>query len=482
MVGEKTVEIRETRLKTILNFDGDAKSLQAASKDNSLRNGKIQFSQCGNCQEGCALGRVYSVRDTAVVSHSPIGCYGAIAGRYLNGRQVARARGREEFVHQAICTNIQEKDTIYGAVEKLKGAVREANRRYNPKIIYIATSCASGIVGDDVHGTAEEMSKELGKKVVAMECEGFKSKIWSTGFDVGHNAVLNTAVEPPKTTRKDVVNIFNFSGSDTFTPLLGLIGVRPSYLTEQATLDQLAVISESACSASICETLSTFPADRLEKRYGVPQVKAPSPYGIEWTDRWMREIAKYTGKEDIIDEVIEKEHKRIEPELKEMQKFFKGKKVYIFSGCSYAHNMASVCHNLGLEIVGITTYHHDQEYDNPEINSLDYMIDTVGNVPNYTICNKQPYQVIKFIKKLQPDFLIVRHETLTVLGYKLGIPSIMEGDSNKCVGYEGVLDLGRRIKTILKTKKLFDNIASHVEFPYTDWWMDEARDPFYFCN
>ncbi|MBR1893530.1 MAG: nitrogenase, partial [Lachnospiraceae bacterium] len=411
-----------------------------------------------------------------------IGCYGCISGRYLGGRQVAKARGRDEFTHQAICTNIDEKDTIYGGVEKLKNTIREANIRYDPKIIYVTTSCASSIVGDDVQSVADEMSNELGKKVIAMECEGFKSKVWSTGFDVGHNAVLRSAVEPPKKKQMDLVNIFNFSGSDTFTPFLGLLGLRPNYLTEQSTLPQLAEISEAACSASICETLATYPAKKLEELYGVPQIKAPAPYGIEWCDSWLREIASVCGKEDIVEEVIESEHKRIEPELKELREFFKGKKVYIFSGCSYAHNMASVCRDLGLDIIGITTYHHDQEYDNPDISSIDDLVDTIGDIPNYTICNKQPYQVIKFLKNLNPDFLIVRHESLTVLGYKLGIPSIMEGDSNKCVGYEGVLDLGRRIKTILQTRKLFKNYADHVEFPYTDWWMKDDTDPFYFVS
>lgn len=481
-MAENNVAIRETRLQTVLTYNGDAKSLEKDASEGKLKIGKFKFSQCGNCQEGCALGRVYQVRDTAVVSHSPIGCYGNIHVRYLDGRQVAKVRGRDEFEHHAICSNIQEKDTIYGGVEKLKAAIREADKRYNPKIIYVTTSCASGIVGDDVKSVAEEMTDELGKQVVPMECEGFKSRVWSTGFDIGHNAVLQSTVFPPKKRQMDLVNIFNFSGLDTFGPLLNIIGLRPNYLTEQATLEQLAEISEAACSASICETLATYPAHVLEKKYGVPQVKGPSPYGIEWTDAWLREVASLTGKSDIVEEAIEREHKRIEPELNELRQFFKGKKVYIFSGCSYAHNMASVCNDLGIEVIGITTYHHDQVYDNPEINTLKYMVDTVGNVPNYTICNKQPYQVIKFLKNLDPDLLIVRHETLTVLGYKLGIPSIMEGDSNKCVGYDGVLDLGRRIRNILKTKKLFTNIAEHTEFPYTDWWMDDSVDPFYFVN
>ena len=476
------VEIRENRLHTILTYNGDAKGLVEGSANKEFKIGRFKFSQCGNCQEGCAFMQLYSITDAAVVSHSPIGCYANVSARWQGSVNVAKVRGKNSFEHHAICTNIQETDTIYGGANKLRRVVKEAYKRYNPKVIYITTSCASGIVGDDVQSVAEEMRAELGIPVYAVECEGFKSRIWSTGFDAAFNGVLHTAVSKPKKKQEDLVNIFNFSGVASFTPLLKTINLRPNYMIETRTVDELSTMSEAACSATICETLATFVGDTLEKLYGVPQVKGPAPYGIQWTDRWLREVASLTGRQDIVDEAIEKEHKRIEADLNELREFFKGKKVYIFSGASYAHNMASVCHDLGLEVIGITTYHHDQQYDTKEINTVKYLLETVGNVPNYTICNKQPYQVIRFLSKLNPDFLIVRHEALTVLGYKLGIPSIMEGDSNKCVGYNGIIDLGRRIQKILKTKKLYKNIADHVKFPYSDWWLNEETSPFHFVE
>lgn len=137
---------------------------------------------------------------------------------------------------------------------------------------------------------------------------------------------------------------------------------------------------------------------------------------------------------------------------------------------------------MGLEIVGITTYHHDKKYDNSEINTAKYLVEAAGNIPNVTVCNKQPYQVVKLLKKYKPDFLLVRHPGLAVLGFKLGIPAIMENDSSKAVGYNGILDLGRRIKRTMKNAKLYQNFARHTEFPYTDWWLDESTDPFYFVE
>ena len=43
----------------------------------------------------------------------------------------------------------------------MRRSVRDAYIRYNPKVIYITTSCASGIIGDDVHSVADEM-KDVG--------------------------------------------------------------------------------------------------------------------------------------------------------------------------------------------------------------------------------------------------------------------------------------------------------------------------------
>lgn len=478
----KSVEIREKRLQTILTYNGDMKGLVEGSEKNTLKIGKLKFSQCGNCQQGCALMQIYSIWDAAVVSHAPIGCYAGVSVRYLGNNVVSQMRGNRPFYHYGICTNIQESDTIYGGANKLREAVQEAYNRYKPKIVYITTSCASGIIGDDVHAVAEEMSKKLGIPVFAVECEGFKSRIWSTGFDASFNGVLNAAVKPPKKKQKDLVNIFNFNGIDSFSPLLKTIGLRANYLIETRSVEELSQMTEAACSSTICETLATFIGDKLEELYGVPQVKAPSPYGLTWTDRWLRAVASLTGKESIVEAAIQSEHDRIAPELNELREFFKGKKAYVLAGDAFAHNLASVAHDLGLEVIGITTFHHDKKYDNPKINTAKYVAENIGNVPNVSVCNKQPYQVVKILKKLKPDVLLVRHPGLAVLGFKLGIPAIMENDSDKAVGYNGVLDLGRRIKRSMITAKLYKSFAKHTNFPYTDWWLEESTDPFNFVE
>ncbi len=473
-------EIRERRLNAILSYNGTAKDLLEKSGKGEIKCLGRLYGQCSDCQEGCATSMASYVRGGAVVAHSPIGCFAGDAIRDNAGKAVSAARGLGEFNNSTICTNILEKDTVYGGAEKLRKAIFEINKRQNPSVIFVTTSCASGIIGDDVESVCEECADELDKPVVPISCEGFKSKVWSTGFDATFHGILKYIVKPPKQRQSDLVNIFNFEGADTFTPLLAKLNLRTNYMVPLATKEQLERLSEAACSAQICETLATYIAHGLEQEYGVVEVKAPAPYGINWTDQWLREIARITDRTDLVEAVIAKEHERIETDLAEIKEKLAGKTVYIIAGDAYTHNLANAVKDLGLKIAGISALHHDQKSDSDEVNTLGDLVESAGDIDNFTVCNKQPYQLVKLIKKVNPDFLIIRHQGLTELGYKLGIPTIFEGDANYTVGYDGVIRLGNRLWEAYITRKFIQNVAEHTTLPYTDWWLNEQDDPFYY--
>ncbi len=473
-------EIRERRLGAVLSYNGTASDLNEKSKAGSLKCLGRTYGQCSDCQEGCAVSMCSYVRGGAVVSHAPIGCFANDQVRDNAGRAVSAARGLGDFSNATICTNISEKDTVYGGTEKLRKAILEIYKRQNPTVIFVTSSCASGIIGDDIGMITDEMTDELGIPVVPISCEGFKSKVWSTGFDATFHGILKYLVKPAEKKQPDLVNIFNFEGTDTFSPLLAKLGLRVQYVVPLATREQLEKLSEAACSAQICETLATYIAHGLEEHFGVPEVKAPAPYGINWTDEWLRGIASLTGKSDVVDEVIESEHQQIAPELEELKKKLSGKKVYVIAGDAYTHNLANAVKDLGLEVAGVTALHHDQRSDSDEVNTLNSLVNSIGEIRNFNVCNKQPYELVKLLKNANPDYLIVRHQGLTVLGYKLGIPTIFEGDANYTIGYDGVIRLGNRLWEAYQTRKFNETIAAHSQFPYTDWWLNEVEDPYYF--
>lgn len=474
------VEPREQRLRSILSFHGKASELYEKSLGCKIKMQGRTFNQCGSCASACAFVLNSIILDAAVVNHAPIGCAGDFSG-FNNGRhQGTIHRNLKSDNIKAISTNLEEKDTIYGGDEKLRKGIREARERFNPKAIFVNTSCASGIIGEDIESVADELEEELGIPIVPIYCEGFKSKIWSTGFDATAHGILRKLVKPAKKKSENMVNVFNFQGTHAFTDILDKIGLKPKYLFPFSYVKDLEEMSEAAASTHICETLGTYISAALEKEFGVPEVKAPVPYGIEWTDIWLRDLGRITNREELVEKVIEEEHERIKPRLDYLRSKLIGKRVYILAGDSFVHSIVSSCRSLGLEVVGGTAFHHDQIYDNDygEVNSIGNMVKITGDVENYTVCNKQPYEFINILKSIQPDVLVVRHGEISTIGSKLGIPSFQVTDANLGIAYDGVIELGNKIYETLRTKKLVENIAKHSEIPYTDWWL--KQDPYIF--
>ena len=331
-LAQTEVTIRENRLKSIIYYSGKASELAKAEGTDKFSCKERSYSQCSDCAQMTASTITYFVRDAAVVVHSPMGCFANTPLNDTQFRNSAIERGEAPDKVRVICSNISEKDTVYGGVNKLREAINEAKRRFNPSAIFVHSSCAAGIVGDDIEGVAIDMQEEIGIPIIPIYCEGFKSKIWSSGFDAAYHGILKNLVKEQPEKNKKLVNVFKFLGIDTFTPLHGKLVLNPNYLVPLASVDKISRMPEAACSAHICETLGTYVSSVLESDFGVPKVKSPAPFGIEWTDNWLREVAKYTGTEDKVEEVIKSEHERIAPELEKLKEKLSGKKIYIFAG------------------------------------------------------------------------------------------------------------------------------------------------------
>ena len=471
------VEIRERRLRTIIDYNGSAEQLlKDAAKGHIKCPGRL-FDQCSDCPEARSETTVMVVRDTAMVSHAPVGCMVDSSNKNARLRGNAELRGMVPLGVHYISSNIMEKDTVYGAAYKLQVAIREANRRFHPKAIFVLSSCAAGIIGEDVESISNGMEKELGYPVVPIYCEGFKTNTWSYGFDAGFHGSLRKLVKEPKKRQTDLVNMFAFRGIDVYTEPFRQLGLRINWLQPMTTsLENIGEMSEAACSVHICETLASYVAASLEERYGVPEVKTPPPYGIDWTDAWFREIGRLTNRSAKVEIYIAEEHKRIKDRVSRLRERLEGKTVYIVSGDTYAHNIANVVKDLGLEVIGIDMLHHDLHPDTAQQAYLlrDYT-KKQGNMMHVRVCNKQPYQMLKVISRLHPDFVIVRHNGLTSLGTKLGIPTLLENDAPAGSCYAGVLRMGRRLLQAEATRKFYRNIAAHSSLPYTDWWIKQKN-------
>ena len=268
-------ETREQRLGTITQWEGRAQDL---ARDSAFTYG------CGrDCGEGgrrlCELSSPYSQASMCA--------------------------------EQIAVTNATiERDMVFGGVERLAAAIREAYERHRPRVIFVATSCATGIIGDDVDGTARQLEDEIGIPVVALHCEGFKSRHWSSGWDVIEHGILRRLVPyRPNEKRDDLLNVIHLGGPDVFSPLVNPLGLTVNLVMGGNSLKRLADLSTAAATVTMCFVLS-YLATGLEQEYGVQEIRAPLPYGLAATDNWLRDIARVTKREGLVEAVIASERAR----------------------------------------------------------------------------------------------------------------------------------------------------------------------------
>jgi nitrogenase molybdenum-iron protein alpha chain len=419
------------------------------------------------------------VRDAVLIQHSPIGC---AAGQvpynslYRNG---LRNRNKPVENIRVICTNLQESDMVFGGDEKLRQSILDAWERYHPKAIFIGSSCATAIIGDDIDSTSSDLTTKLGIPVIPMHCEGFRSKHWSTGFDSTQHGILRQIVNRKPKKQEDLVNVINLWGSDVFTPMLAELNLRVNYVIDLATVDDLAQMSEAACTIGFCNTLSSYLATGLEQEFGVPEVKAPMPYGFAGTDVWLREIGNVTHREELVEKYIAKKHAEIKPKLETLRQKVKGLRGFSATGSAYSHGLISVMRELGIEVNGSLVFHHDPVYDSgdPRQDSLAHLVDHYGDVNSFSVSNRQQYQFYGLLKNFKPDFIMIRHNGLAPLASKLGIPAVPLGDEHIAVGYDGMINLGEIILDVIAHTKFHKNLAAHVKLPYKKWWLDQT-DPY----
>ena len=335
-----SVEQREQRLGTIIAWDGTTEDLHKESSY-ELRGQQERGTGCGGncrlcelqgpftqgsvCSEQMVECQAGNVRDAVLIQHAPIGCGGGQVpynNIYRNGLVM---RGFKAENIRIINTNLVESDMVFGAADKLRQSIDDAWERYQPQAIFVASSCATGIIGEDIESITDEKEAELGIPVIPLACEGFRSKHWSTGFDATQHGILRQIVRKnPTKKQEDLVNVINLWGSDVFTPMLANLNLRVNYVVDLASVEELAQMSEAAATVGFCYTLSSYMAAALEQHFGVPEVKAPMPYGFAGTDAWLREIAKVTHREHLVEDFIAREHARVKPKIEELKKKLKG--------------------------------------------------------------------------------------------------------------------------------------------------------------
>ncbi|MBE5843968.1 MAG: nitrogenase [Butyrivibrio sp.] len=477
-----SVEIREIRLNSVGTYSGNAKELVKKSYDGSLKDVNRKFMQCNGCSITKAACMTVLIQDSVVIEHGPIGCSSCFHGFDFSYRSDAHLRGVENPTRRRIySTNISEKDTVYGGSKKLEKTIREVYEQNKPSTIFVLSTCATAIVGDDIESVCVDAEEELGIPVVSITCEGFRSKVWTTGFDAAYHGIARKLIAKQETDEKNnKINVINFWGSDRFTDWFKPFGYEPNYIVPFSKVATLKDSSKSALTVQACSTLGSYLGACLEQEYGVPELETAPPYGIRQTDRWFRALGKALHQEEKAEEIIAEKKKEYLPKIEELRNKLQGKTAFVTGGAAHGHALTSVLGELGIKVVGTSIFHHDPLYDSQRLGNdqLNQRVTDYGNIGNYRVCCKQEYEIVNSLHRLMPDLFISRHHGMSLWGAKFGIPCIQIDDEHFCMGYEGLVDYGNRLLQVLENDEFVKTISKHASNPYTKWWFEQSPDTF----
>lgn len=472
------VATRENRIGSITGYIGTLSDLANQSECGTLKGCSRCFSQSSTCLSSCALGQLSAIRDVAIIHHGPAGCSVASAGAYYLDKVMAKKRGvTNNTVY--VGTDMNEKDTIFGSADALRRILLEVNKRYSPKAIFVTSSCATGIIGEDIDSVVDDVRDEIDVPIVAVHCEGFKSRIWATGFDISDHAVLSSIVQPPKQ-KRNTINFKNFyeSARPEIIEIFKNFDLEPIFLYCNSTVDELSHISESLATTCICGTLGNYLGNGLEEKYGVPYIRTINPLGIAGFETWLREIGRVTERSEAVEKYIAEQREIYIPQIEEIKKKLKGLKAVLGMGPGYTFEISRVLNELGIEVVWALAWHYDKKYENGDVPpSMEYLLEN-GVDFEASVADQQNYEVMNILNKYQPDLYLSRHPGSTVWAIKNGTPAVYVADEYMIFGYKHTLEFAQSILDSIHNRSFEKNLARRVKLPYTEWWYKQNVDAF----
>lgn len=486
---------REQRANGINVWYGKATELVKEAKEGKLHACDRKFQQTSGCALNFYLAvRVNTIRDAAVVYHAPVGCSSSSLGYRELYRHVPVSLGRPaNYDLHWITTNIQENDVVYGASGKLKYAIREAERRYHPKAIFILTSCTSGVIGEDIEGAANEVQPEIRARIVPIHCEGVRSRLVQTGYDAFWHGVLKYLVRKPQKKQEDMVNVasmLSYTWQDRLEikRILGKLGMRPNFVPEFASVDQFEQLSEAAVTAPLCPTYTDYLSRGLEQEYGVPYFLYPSPMGIKNTDEWLRKIGEFAGKEKEAEKTIEEEHMVWQPKLDALREEFlkfkgSGEKIRVLGSLGQGRLLAQLPYfdEIGLESPAAMA----QDFDNLVLEDVERLIGEVGDF-DILVNTFQAAEQSHITRRLDPDMALTcpfqggaykRQKGLTRI-HALRADSLPRSAQS---GYAGAVACASFLLSSLKSTSFQKTMLEKTKDSYKGWWYNQP-DPLYFLQ
>lgn len=266
----------------------------------------------GNCSLGGASMVFSAIRRVVPIYHSGPGCcLQNTAGEPSQGS----LRLPYYVQYTAIpCTNMLEREVVFGGEEKLANEIEGALEIYDADAFFVLSGCTSGIINDDIAGVVKTF-RDRGDPVYAVEAAGFLGESYR-GYEIAMDALLRDIVGPaPAEKDGGTVNLFGITpyhdpywegNLEELVRLLNRLGLRVNtWFSHEQGIGDIRESSRASLNIIVHPWLLKDFAGEFEARFGVPHLRFEgAPLGATDTGEFIRAVAERTGRAELGEKVI----------------------------------------------------------------------------------------------------------------------------------------------------------------------------------
>ncbi len=366
-----------------------------------------------------------------VVFHSPRACAHVARTMDINAQYRSLSENaREQWgAVPLLSSQMQEKDAIFGGVQRLEKCLRFAINTYKPKCVVIANSCVAGVIGDDVESVARTMEEEAAIPIVTVECCGFLGAEYYDGYFEVTQKLLDRFVKPCAKDAGSVLLLGDNGGpwglyASEVTRMLEQFGVHvlgqfPGYVAfddlPRVAAAEYAIVLGGRGQTHVGLTKA---AKQLHELYGTKYLADIYPVGWQETMDWIERVGDLLERRELARAVLVTETAKLEAGLERFLPVTAGKKTVLCIGriLKYFHpgNILQTIKLLQLDLTGIIML---DTYDGEEREQMLEAVRQASDVPVYSTAEGDALLA-------QADIVLTTHELQSTQSKQIFLPML----------------------------------------------------------
>lgn len=398
--------------------------------------GSVSQRACVFCGSRVVL---YPIADALHVIHGPIGCAAYtwdIRGSLSSGPELHRL---------SFCTDLQERDVIFGGEPKLQASLNELIDKHQPKAAFVYTTCIVGIIGDDVERICKQLAAEKGIPVIPVQAPGFQGSK-KDGYKVACESIFQLVGTLDRPTPAKSINIlgdFNLAGELwILLDYYKRMGVHVNAtITGDGRVDDIRNAHNAALNVVQCSGSMNYLAKMMKDEYSIPSMRV-SYFGIEDMSDALYDVARFFKDDEMMEkarQLVREEFARLMPQLAWYKERLTGKKAAIYVGGAFK----AISLVKALRLIGVQTVIVGSQTGTTE----DYeLIKNLCEEGTIIVDDSNPVELAHFVKEKKADIFIggVKERPIA---YKIGLGFCDHNHERKeaLAGYEGMINFAKEI-------------------------------------